>query len=311
MMTRLFRITLILLVGLWVRGQDVWAGAPATQPVHADTAQQAKVPSTQPVKDWPEPDQVVRLWPGDAPGLVSPVAQEVIENQRIVNVSVPELWVYLPKIQKANRAAIVISPGGGGHHLAMGTHVGNAIKVYHAQDVVVFGLKYRTRYGKNNVMQDAAADCRRALRIIRLRAAEWGIDPARIGIQGYSAGSAVCLGVLGSYDDGDPSASDAAEKMSSRPDFIAMMCLWPGLGKSEHCPIHANPPPVFMAAAEDDTTAPIAYTHEIAEKIKAQGGQVQLFVVPSGGHGAFDLGHSKGPGAKWPDELLPMIVKGK
>ncbi len=265
--------------------------------------------AAQPVKDWPEPGRVVRLWKADAPGLVPPVPQEEIVSQRIRNVSAPEMWFYPPAEPRGNRAALVICPGGGYVHLAMGLHVGNVVKLLNDNGIVVIGLKYRTRYGRNPVADDAAADCARAVRLLRHHAKEWGIDPSRIGVQGYSAGANVGLNLLGRHDDGDPKAADPVERVSSRPDFVALMCLWPDGKNPEAYPIRKNPPPVFMAAAEDDQTAPIAFSRAIEEKLKAQGGRVNFFKVPSGGHGAFHYGVSKGPGADWPAAFLPMIPK--
>ena len=269
----------------------------------------ADVPT--PVKDWPEPTQVLRLWPGYAPGLVEAANPETIIQCRIKNVSVPELWVYLPKESQKHRVALMICPGGGYGHLAMGLHMGNVVRLFNDQGIVVLGLKYRTRYGKNNVSADAAMDCMRAVRLMRQHAEEWGIDPARIGVQGYSAGANICLNLLGLYDDGNTAGSDPVEKFSCRPDFVALMCLWPAGKSAPDYPIRPNPPPVFMASAEDDQTAPIAFSREIAEKLKAQGGTVEFFAVPTGGHGAFHYGVSNGPGAKWPEAFLPFIPKAK
>ena len=114
-----------------------------------------------------------------------------------------------------------------------------------------------------------------------------GIDPHRVGVQGYSAGSTVCLNLLGNFDSDDPTASDPVAQKSSRPDFVALMCPWPHYKVAAVYPVKTNPPPVFIASAEDDTIAPTAFALEIAEAVKQQGGKVTLFIVPTGGHGAF------------------------
>jgi endo-1,4-beta-xylanase len=256
---------------------------------------------------WPTPSKVLRLWPGDAPGLVAPAKAEEIVNERIRNVSVPELWVYLPEHQEQKRAALLICPGGGYGHLAMGLHVGNVVKLLNDQGVVVLGLKYRTKYGANSVADDAVADCARAVRIIRQQADSWGIDPSRVGVQGYSAGGNIGLNLLGRYDMGDAQAADPVQHFSSRPDFMALMCPWPNGKPIANYLVNKNPPPVFIATAEDDTTAPTAFAMQIAEVVKNQGGKVQMFVVPTGGHGAFHYGASNGPGAKWPEAFKPML----
>jgi len=257
----------------------------------------------------PKPGQVLRLWPGDAPGRVPSANQETLVNERFRNVSVPELWCYFPSSPGKKRAALIICPGGGYGHLAMGVHVGPVVGLLNSQGVAVFGLKYRTRYGTNNVADDAAADCARAVRLVRLHADEWGIDPARIGVQGYSAGANVGLNLLGRSDAGNPQAADPAERLASRPDFMALMSPWPNGKAIASYPVLPNPPPVFIASARDDTTAPTAFALEIAEAVKRQGGEVRLFIVPDGGHGAFHYGAGSGPGMNWPEEFLPMIPR--
>ncbi|MCX7048928.1 MAG: alpha/beta hydrolase [Candidatus Sumerlaeota bacterium] len=276
--------------------------APGEKPAGNQQASSAKLP-------WPAPSQVLRLWPGDAPGLVASPNTESIVNERIRNVSVPELWVYLPPKPERNRVAFMICPGGGYSHLAMGLHIGNVVKLFGDQGVVVFGLKYRTRYGANNAASDATTDCARAVRIIRQHADEWGINPARVGVQGYSAGGNICLNLLGSFDAGNPGASDPVEKYSCRPDFMALMCPWPNGKPATAYPVLKNPPPVFIASAQDDKTAPTSFALQIADAVKRQGGEVQLFIVPTGGHGAFHIGAGNGPGTKWPDAFKPMLLR--
>lgn len=263
--------------------------------------------ATVPEKDWPEPDQIVRLWPGDAPGLVPSTNVECIVNHRFKNVSVPELWVYRPQKEERNRAALMICPGGGYGILAMGLHVGNVVGMFNGQGVVVLALKYRTRYGTNNVAEDAVMDAKRGVRLIRHHAVEWGVDPARVGVQGYSAGANVCLNLLCRYDEGDPGAADPVEKQASRPDFVALMCPWPAGKAISAYTVQTNPPPVFIASAEDDKTATTAFAREIGDEVKRQGGRVEFFIVPTGGHGAFHYGVSTGPGGKWPEVFNPNV----
>lgn len=260
----------------------------------------------------PKPDLTLRLWPGDAPGLVHPAAPETTdETLRVKNVSVPEIRVYLPKEAKENRPALLICPGGGFGHLSMGMHIQNVVELFNKEGVVVIGLKYRTKYGKNDPAKDSLADCIQAMRLIRSHAAEWGIDPKRVGVQGYSAGGTVCMNLLGQFDTGNPNSTDPLERQSSRPDFVALMCPWPYQKEASAFPMKADPPPVFIASAEDDKIAPTKFALEIAESLKKQGAQVTTFIVPTGGHSAFHLGLSHGPGSAWPKSFLPMILSPK
>jgi len=216
----------------------------------------------------PTPNEVIRLWPGDAPNLVPGGRSETVVNERYRNVSLPQLFVYLPPNDKARGTALIICAGGGYRHLGMCIHVENIVKLFNDQGIAVFGLKYRTKYGDNDVIEDALADGKRAVRIVRSRAAEWGIDPKRIGVQGYSAGGNLCLNLASRYDQGDPGSDDPLERLSSRPDFVVLMCPWPYTQKLDDFPFDKNSPPTFIASAKDDTTAPNSFAVAIDERLK-------------------------------------------
>ena len=255
----------------------------------------------------PEPDAVIRLWPGDAPGLVPGGEPETVVNVRYRNVSVPELFVYLPEKDQVGATALIIAAGGGYIHLAMCLHVENLVPLLNANGIAVFGLKYRTQYGENDVAEDALADGQRAVRIVRSRAAEWGIDPARIGVQGYSAGGHLCLNLASRFEEGDPESADPLQRVSSRPDFVVLMCPWPFKQSIEDFPLSKDAPPTFIANAKDDRTSPIAFATAINETLQGLGVQTRMFTPESGGHGAFHYGIVDGPGARWPEELLPWL----
>ncbi len=256
-----------------------------------------------------EPDRVIRLWNGDAPGLVTPVLNpETVDSTfTFRSVSVPELWVYLPDTPAQNRPAVMICPGGGFGSVGMGLHVLNAVKQFNDQGIVVVGLKYRTNYGGNNYVQDSLADSERAMRLIRYHATGWGIDPNRICVQGYSAGGTVCMNLLGNFDAGNAGSSDPVERLSSRPDSVALMCPWPNSRPSSAYPMPTDPPPAFIASAQDDTIAPTAFALEIGAALTNQGGTVEWFIVPTGGHSAFHYGVSTSPGAEWPTALKAIF----
>lgn len=253
------------------------------------------------------PDAVVRLWPGDAPGLVAGGAPEALVNERFTNVSEPELFVYLPPPEKASGTAMIVCAGGAYQHLAMGLHVENVAPVLTEMGIAVFGLKYRTRYGANRVEEDALADARRAVRLVRSRAEEWGIDPARIGVQGYSAGAHVCLNLATRFDEGDAAAADPMERISSRPDFVALMCPWPNRQPVTDFTFHARMPPVFIAHARDDQSAPFAFGVALAEAWEHHQVPHRFFPVDTGGHAAFHYGVATGPGGQWPAALAGWL----
>jgi endo-1,4-beta-xylanase len=255
----------------------------------------------------PKPDEVIRLWPGDAPNLVPGGKAETFINERYANVSVPQLFVYLPPKEKARGTAMIICAGGGYAHLGMCLHVENLVPLLHEHGIAVFGLKYRTRYGKNDVVEDALADGQRAVRIVRSRAKEWGIDPGRVGVQGYSAGANLCLNLAGRFDQGDPQAADPINRLSCRPDFCVLMCVWANKRPIDEFPLSKDAPPTFLAHARDDTTAPISFAVAVAEKLKGLGVREERFVVDRGGHGAFHCGMVDGPGVEWPTALFRWL----
>ena len=232
---------------------------------------------------------------------------ESVVNERFRDVSVPQLYVYLPAKGKANGTALIICAGGGYNALAMCLHVENVVGMFNEQGFAVFGLKYRTRYGTNNVVADALADAQRAVRIVRSHATEWHIDPHRVGVQGYSAGANVCLNLAGKFSAGDPQATDEIERLSSRPDFCVLMSPWPNRLAIEHFRLNRDSPPTWVASARDDKSAPFSFATAIVDKLQGLGVKGELFAVDTGGHEAFHYGVVYGPGVGWPEPLVRWL----
>lgn len=154
--------------------------------------------------------ETIRLWEGDAPGALGQEEKDI-----------PTLTVYKPAAEKGSGAAMVVFPGGGYGGLAQ--HEGKDYALWlNEHGVAGFVVKYRLGSGgyRHPVMlQDAA----RAVRMVRARAAEWGIDPQRIGVMGSSAGGHLASTILTHFEKGDANASDAIERESSRPD-LGILC---------------------------------------------------------------------------------------
>jgi acetyl esterase/lipase len=150
------------------------------------------------------------LWPSGAPGAVG---GEEIDK--------PSLTIWKPAPESANGCAVVICPGGGYGFLAI-DHEGKQIAQWlNSQGITAFMLKYRIapRYKHPAPISDA----QRALRLVRSRAGEFGIDPKRVGIMGFSAGGHLASTAATHFDDGKADAADPIEKQSCRPDF-AILC---------------------------------------------------------------------------------------
>jgi acetyl esterase/lipase len=172
-------------------------------------ARPAPADEKKPLVDPNGSPQVIALWPDGAPGAVG---SEDADN--------PSLTVYLPAADKATGAAIVVCPGGGYRVLA--PHEGQPVAEWlNTLGVTAFVLKYRLapRYHHPAPLQDAS----RAIRLVRARAADWKIDPQRIGMLGFSAGGHLGATLGTHFDDGDPGAKDPVERVSSRPDLMVLI----------------------------------------------------------------------------------------
>ena len=257
----------------------------------------------------PVPNAVLPIWPGEPPCFVAGGRPEQVKNERFINVSYPQLLVYLPPKEKATGTALLICAGGGYGGLAMCIHVDNVVKLFNDRGIAVIGVKYWTAYGKNDVAADALADGKRAIKLVRSHAKEWNIAPDRIGLQGYSAGAHLCLNVIGHFDAGEPQSADPIERFSSRPDFCLLMSTWPYRKPLEAYPLAHNAPPTWIASATDDTIAPMSFSQGIYDKLKSMNVPVEMFAVEKGGHSAFHYGMSKSLGARWPEPLFNWLNK--
>lgn len=235
----------------------------------------------------------LRLWEGDAPGALGKAAKDV-----------PTLTPYIP--DKPCGSAVVICPGGGYGMLA--GHEGKDYALWlNRLGVTAFVLKYRLGsdgYRHPSMLQDAA----RAMRMVRSRAEEWGIDPRKIGIMGSSAGGHLASTMLTHFDSGKADASDLLEKVSSRPDFgilcyavISMGALTHQgsrenlLGKnpdprlvldlSNELQVTPNTPPTFLWSTADDDAVPVGNSLAFAEACRKHKVPVELHIYESGPHG--------------------------
>jgi acetyl esterase/lipase len=235
-----------------------------------------------------EPPEVP-LWPKGAPGFEARRDEPTVAKEYWVkNVHNPSLTVYLPPKDKANGAAVVIAPGGG-HRLLVFHAEGEEPALYLSRlGVTAFALKYRLGREEGSpysIEKHARDDGERALRLVRSRAAEWGIDPARVGMMGFSAGGEVVSMVTFGGVPSDPGAPDPVDRLSSRPDFVIF--VYPGpLGIPATVPRDA--PPAFLLVANDDAGAS-GVVAGLFQKYRDAQAPVEAHVLARGGHG-FNMG---------------------
>jgi acetyl esterase/lipase len=243
-------------------------------------------PSTAPQLDTREQ---ILLWP--AVSTTQPATAERESTGRFYNVSVPMMFVWAAPADKANGTAIIVCPGGSYDHVTMEMEGQRIATLLNPLGVTVFGLKYRTSPPSTDVAADALADGQRAMRVVRNNAAAWKINPNRIGMMGYSAGSNLVLNVMSHFDSGGSGSDDPIQRQSCRPDFVVLLSTWPNRQTTlDSFPLNAQSPPAFMAIAQDDRTAPPAFTALIKSKLDELKVPIKLHEVPTGGHGAFHIG---------------------
>ncbi|HEY4786004.1 MAG TPA: alpha/beta hydrolase [Bacteroidales bacterium] len=274
-------------------------------------------------------EKIVKVWPGKIPGAIDNPSykEETIyvdqKSPRISKVTDPTLTCYFAPKDKANGAAVIICPGGGYTRLAI-DHEGYQVAAWFNElGVTAFVLKYRLP--SDAIMQDKSIgplqDAQEAIRILRRNAKEWGINPEKVGIIGFSAGGHVASTASTHFDD---KVYDVTDNTSARPDFSIL--VYPVismdsvithrgsrdnlLGKkpseelvkrfSNELQVTKNTPPTFLVHATDDHTVPVLNSINYLLALRKNGVPGELHIYEKGGHG-FGLGRSKGTESTWPE----------
>ena len=248
---------------------------------------------------------VAAIWPNGAPGSEARRTEpEIAKDYWVANVHNPSLTIYRPTRQ--NGAALIVIPGGAHKQIVWtteGVNVGPALNRY---GLTVFVLKYRLarETGSRYTIDDAVADVRRSIRWVRAHAQDYGVDPARVGIMGFSAGGELVSLVADNRATTQSSPKDAVDRFSDRPDFQVL--VFPGpLGVPANDVAHA-PDAFVVAGSLDECCAEPAVT--LYEQLRKAGRPAELHMYAGAGH-AFNLDESNRISIlHWPDRLADWLA---
>jgi acetyl esterase/lipase len=267
----------------------------------------------------------VPLWAGGAPGSEGKTGPEVVTLQNadgehaVTDINNPSLTPYLVRGSKTPAAAVIIAPGGG-HSLLSIDHEGyDVAKFLSGHGVVAFVLKYRLAKAKGStytVDGDEMADVQRAIRLVKSRAAEWGVDPARVGLMGFSAGGELAVKAAERFqgDVAVPAAiaglPDLVEMQSDKPAFVALM--YPGgLDADILAKVTKDVPPAFMLCGADDRANIAQELPELFVAWRKAGVSAELHEYAGVGHGFGIRLSARGGVSEWPQVFLEwMETKG-
>ncbi|HEX5170904.1 MAG TPA: alpha/beta hydrolase [Cyclobacteriaceae bacterium] len=269
----------------------------------------------------------MKVWPAKIPGAKSNSDYQEVTRMdsgkpRIARVKDPEIQVYLPAKEKANGTAVVICPGGGYGVLAIDHEGWDIAKWFNEMGIAGIILKYRLP--SDEIMEDKTIgplqDVQEAIRIVRRKAAEWKIDPHKIGVMGFSAGGHLAGTASTMYSE---KVYEPVDATSARPDFSILMygvlsmqedithkgSLQNLLGKSpskelmdkfsNELNINSETPPAFLVHSMDDKTVPVENSVRYFQMLKKSSVPAELHIYEKGGHG-YGLAINGGTESQWP-----------
>lgn len=284
----------------------------------------------------PQPTETIDLWPKGAPGIPKTALVETVNerstdaqltDRAVFGISRPRMAIFRPS--RPNGAAMLITPGGGYRWVVIDKEGYEIARWLSARGFTVFVLFYRLpgegwAAGPDVVLQDT----QRAIRLIRHRAADYGIDPERVGAMGFSAGGHACADLAARFAQKVYAPVDKADALSARPFVAAPIypvismsapAAHPGSREklvgakaasdkerahSPHLNIPSNAPPHFILHAEDDEVVPVENALLLRAALRAKEVSVEIHLFSHGGHG-FGLRKAIGkPVEVWPELFL-------
>ena len=223
----------------------------------------------------------IELWPDGAPAAVGDL-----------DIDRPRLTIHLPESVPATGAGVIVNPGGGYRKLASDHEGLQVARWLNRRGIAAFVLRYRL--GERYHSDVSLLDGLRAVRLVRHRAAEFGIAENRIGMLGFSAGGHLAVAVGTRWDAGDPEAVEPIERKSSRPDFLVPVYavtngIRRGRKADEYTPadvrVNESTPPTFLVHTHEDGIVPASQSTLFYDALLAAGVQAELHIYGFGEHG--------------------------
>jgi acetyl esterase/lipase len=249
----------------------------------------------------------IPLWAHGAPGFEDRAdIPELSEDYWTKRVNNPSITAFLPPRANATGTAIVVVPGGGHRLLVTTTEGANVGRWLANRGVAAFVVRYRLfrEEGSPYSLEDARADVERAMRTVRARAAEFGVDPHRIGIWGFSAGGELARMTTLSPPVPPRGRPDAIDAVSATPDFAILE--FPGPLHAEE-QFTAESPPMLLSAANDDACC-AGPAVDVFNDYRTAGASVEMHLYAAGGH-AFNLGEDTPLVSlqHWPERVVDWL----
>ncbi|HUQ71109.1 MAG TPA: alpha/beta hydrolase [Planctomycetaceae bacterium] len=264
---------------------------------------------------------VLPLYPADSPRLKRERIHEAEvyntslksksdKTVNVINIHNPSIEVHLAGDDRPNTgAAVIVAPGGGHRILWVGPEGADFAPLFKHHGVSTIILRNRLRVDGYEPTTDAVNDAFQAIRLVRAHAAEWKLDPAKIGIMGFSAGAELSAPTALFFEDFERDNSDPADplaKVSARPDFVGV--IYPGPTPFTRDPatkIPKNVPPSFIASAGSGDRVHALWANDyFATMLKAGVPNLEMHIYGNGGHGGGLTARNGIPFGNWTDRYL-------
>lgn len=283
--------------------------------------------SPSPVAPGPE---VIELFPEGVPDHLPNAPPEREDATHVYHVDTPTLTLFRPDRATLRRAAVIVCPGGGYVRLSVAKEGSAVTRFLNAHGITAFVLKYHVEPYRYPA---ALRDVLRAVRHVRANAERYGVDPARIGVFGSSAGGHLAASAATLFDSPDGVTGAAIDTTSARPDFVAL--LYPVItmhGPSAHAGsrkallgdrptqraltqnsvelhVTSNTPPTFLVHTAEDRSVPLENSLLFYQALRKAGVPAELHLYAQGPHG-FGLRDDLGTTSAWPGLFVEWLAKG-